>query len=174
MLLERLIAYYGVCGDEESAFIAARIGQYTEGAQEQLFNVITQECGKRYGFPDLKQLNKAFQTVAPDLYGKKGGAIWWFKCSCGCEYWQDLTECPLCHARETDKRAVVTSGIMPDFKNGKVIRFNKTWRRSTANNLSCYDCESQHKSFCWSFGDANYDCSERMTCPCNKCCMRAR
>lgn len=173
MLLDRLIAYYGVCGDEESAFISKRIGQYTETAQEELFNVITQDNGKRYGFPDLQKLYKAFQQVSPDGKGTGPKIYYWLKCrKCGCEFWGDLSFCPKCHDNgianmECD---AIKSSVPP---TDNVVRFNLKGRTPVNHEKVCYNCESRYGSYCYFFGDGSYDCHRRHECPCNECCMRA-
>lgn len=171
MLLERLIAYYGVCGDEESAFIAKRIDSYSEDAQDRLFEAITAENGKRYGFPDLSKLTKAFKDIRPDVDGKTENVVFWWRCKCGCEYF-DLPECPACGAKGMDERALKSAGHLPDFTKD-VVRFNKPYKTTTDGSVSCYDCEHKYGSFCWNFGVKGYDCPRRTECPCNACCMRA-
>lgn len=173
MLLERLTDYYGICGAEEAAFINKRLSMYTDQAQEQLFEIITQENGKRFGFPDLSKLSKAFAQVSPD--GKSAGpkVWWWLKCrKCGCNYWGNLMLCPACNDKgiRSIETEVVTSSFPPP---DTVIRFNKTGSRSTKDFKSCYDCKSRAGSFCWDFGKPNYDCKKRAECPCNECCMRS-
>ena len=66
MLLERLIAYYGPAGEEEMAYINRMCEMYSDSLQEELFAVITTDNGKKWGFPDLKALKKAFCEVKPD------------------------------------------------------------------------------------------------------------
>lgn len=177
MLLDRLIAYYGFAGMEETEFINKRIGEYTEEAQNKLFGIITAESSKRYGFPDLSKLSKAFAEVRPD--GSEGDGkparVWWAKCTvCGQEYWGDLMYCPVCHIRgnKVSEHKCVVSDIMPNFEH-QVIRFNKPFRTSTNGSPSCYDCDSRIGSFCWYFGQKDFDCPRRSECACNTCCMRA-
>ncbi len=175
MFLERLSDYFGTCGAEEAAWIEKRIGNYTEEAQEKLFEVLTSENSKRYGFPDISKLTKAFASVRPDGEEGKPKCIWWLKCNvCGCEYWGDLAACPSCHTRGKKERSagVVKAQFLPDFTK-EVVRFNKPWRLSTSADTSCYDCDSRAGSFCFFFGDPKYDCNKRTVCHCNTCCMRA-
>ena len=172
MLLDRLTAYYGIGGAEETAFITKRIESYTEEAQDRLFELITADCSKRYGFPDLQKLYKVFAEVRPDGKDTDQKVWYWFKCSnCGTQYWHDLMYCPACLSRgeKCQKVEIIKSAVPP---TDSVIRFNKTQLFSDGLNKSCYECST--RQFCWNFGDAAYDCQSRLECPCNACCMRAR
>ena len=173
MLLERLTAYYGIGGVEETNFINSRIDSYSEAAQERLFEAITADCSKRFGFPDLQKLYRFFNEIAPD--GKKEGPKVWFwrKCrKCGCEFWSDLMYCPSCYRQgiKNLEADIKTSSNRP---GPEVIRFNKPGPYSDGNYKACADCEKRMGSFCYWFGVETYDCLKRSDCPCNECCMRA-
>lgn len=180
-LLERLIKYYGACDEEEVSFINKRIDLYSDRAQEELFEVITAENGKRFGFPDLQHLKKAFASVSVD--GKTGvtNGYKWRKCSiCGCEFSIDFMFCPGCYQKgtRTIARCDTTTVIRSEFPPHKgVIYYNKSGLTPMfEGDTSCYDC--QHKgdsgSGCPYFGKANFDCNKRSYCPCASCCMRYR
>ena len=174
MLLERLTDYYGICGAEEAAFINKRVESYSEMAQEELFDLITSDNGKRFGFPDLQHLKKAFAQIAPD--GTKGPRIYyWRVCrKCKSAFWSNLMYCPECHRKGDDHMEAdcARSSMAPV----NVIRFNKSYLKDTVHNppeTTCYDCGFNSTGHCPSFGNSKFDCLKRTVCPCNECCMKA-
>lgn len=180
-LLERLVKYYGAGNEEEVSFINRRIGSYTEKAQEELFEVITAENGKCFGFPDLKHLKAAFASVTADGNTGNTKTYSWRRCGiCGCEFDLEMSFCPGCYQKGERKpidssMVAVTKSPFPPPKN--VVYYNKLGLTPMfEGDVSCYDC--QHKgdsgSGCPYFGKSNYDCNKRSECPCANCCMRYR
>ena len=173
MLLDRLTAYYGIGGAEEIEFINRRIDSYTEAGQERLFDLITAECSKRYGFPDLQKLNKVFADVAPDGSACTQKRWFWRVCrKCGAQFWDDLMFCPVCFRKgEKVTEADLKTSSTPPGK--EVIRFNKCGFYEDGNYKPCVTCVHGTNGRCPSFGNAKFDCMKRVDCPCNECCMRA-
>ena len=181
MLLERLMSYYGKGGSEEIAYITRMCELYSEARQEEIFEYLTAEKGKKWGFPDLKDLKKAFYEVKPDEERETPACWWWNVCNkCGAQFWGNLPYCPIC----CDKGIVnergnphqdfsVKHSDVPPGKN--VLRFNKPYYRTGVipnDTVSCYECKDRGDSFCRFFADPRFDCNRRSECPCNACCMR--
>lgn len=181
MLLERLMSYYGKGGSEEIAYITRMCELYSESRQDELFSVITADNGKKWGFPDLKALKKAFCDVKPDEEREMPSSWWWYVCNkCGTQFWGDLSACPTCFNKGVmNERGYphqdfsVKRSQLPPGK--EVMRFNKPYYGTgyiQGDKDSCYTCQKRGNSFCRFFADPRFDCNRRSECPCNECCMR--
>lgn len=175
-LLDRLSAYYGFPSAEEIAFVEKNAGAYSLNAQEAVYNYITENRVKKFGFPDIAFLAKAFKAVGARQ--SAGRRYIWHKCKdCGHEYAANLMTCPACWKRGIDCAVyeTVTSREKPPLK---ITRFNKPATRifnglnAFENEMSCYDCPKNDFSFCALFGNPAKQCSQDdfTNCQCIQCC----
>ena len=171
MLAEKLEDYYGLGDGEAKAYIAAHIGGYEAADEERLFSFITETRPKKYGFPDITALLKAFATVKPSRTPQK---YFWRVCAeCDAEYAYNLPVCPACWRNGLECRfsAVRVSTEKPPLK---VIRYNKQSTTHFDGKPPCYDCQSVDFSYCQNFGNPKWECRDMRDCHCVQCCMEVR
>lgn len=179
MLVERLESYFGVSEDSETNdFIIKEVAKYNEQGQDELYRWIVDNRAKRFGFPDISFMQKAFKAVRPSNARK----YFWAVCSrCKSPYWYSMPFCPKCWDNGTacNSRAVKISPEKPQIR---IARYNKdyTLNAEISGNSSgekiCYDCENRELSFCQHFGDYEYTCpqSDFYYCKCKQCCTEKK
>lgn len=175
MLVERLESYFGMSDTETAGYILKREQAYDESGLEDIYQWVITNRNRRFGFPDVSFMGKAFAAIKPR--GEK--TYFWAVCSeCGGGYWNNLPYCPHCWEKGflCSSRAVHTGKEKPPVN---VIRYNKPYtggieKGQDAKELICYDCASREMSWCSWFGNPDHECREFRECRCKSCCVIAK
>lgn len=163
MIINELEGFYGKATEEEKQWVAERIDRLSEEEQQNFLHTLHQE--HKNGFPSISIMKNILARVT----GKRQTGFFWAVClECGCEYDYGLPMCPSCYKKGLECRAVEikTSELKPP---AKVIRYNKP-----CGENNCYNCDKTELSFCYHFGQTNWECHNLSTCPCASCCIKEK
>ena len=167
MLLEQLQKYFGEADEETSDFIREHSEGYTEEEEKRIYSWIIEKKSKKFGFPDINFLARAFREFASEQ--KK---YFWCICDvCGKGYDYSLPVCPHCYkeGKLSNRYKVRVSDTKPP---ASVPKYNKAVLRNYDERGSCYDCEQSALSFCDKFGNPFHNCKDFRNCQCKACCTR--
>lgn len=171
MLINKLRDYYGFPGSEEQRYLDRVTSGMSETRQNELAEIIIQNCQKKYGFPDVYRLSKFIQEA--ERSAPQSRTCYWSVCNdCKAEFDYRFQKCPVCFSKGAEssgyKVKVSTEGIP-----GKVIRWNQFKMTDEGDGTFCVSCENRDRGYCRWFGDPNHFCdkSDFEYCDCKKCCI---
>lgn len=168
MLKEKLVEYYGDIPKVQDELINKKCLGYTLDDEEKLFEYITENCPRNFGFPDVSKLSTAFKEILPSNTPRKYSCC---VCSqCGTYYHTTMMFCPECWKK--GERVMQRSILIQDDDIPNVIHYNQGYGTSTEEMPSCYNCIRDKKTYCKNFGRPNFFCEEMRECECNSCCVK--
>lgn len=167
MIINELEGFYGRATEEQKQWVAERIEKLGDEEQQNFLHILHQEHKK--GFPSIFIMKGILERVT----GKKQRTFYWSVCQeCGCEYDFNLPMCPSCYKQGLECRivAVKVSELNPP---AKVIRYNKPYFGDGKEKI-CYDCEYTELSYCYHFGQTDWNCRNLQQCKCASCCVKEK
>lgn len=167
MIINELEGFYGRATDEEKQWVAERVEKLNEEEQQNFLHEL--HLNHKKGFPNIYIM----KSILAKITGKRQTGFFWAVClECGCEYDYNLPICPSCYKNGLECRSVEikASELKPP---AKVIRYNKQYLGDGKEKI-CYDCENTELSFCYHFGQANWECRNLQQCKCASCCINLK
>jgi hypothetical protein len=167
-MIDKIQMAYGFLSEETKDWVNNNLQRLSENDRANYMDYLAMEWPKRKGIPNKETLQKVLTKIT----GKGPKKYFWAVCmECGCEYDFDLPMCPACYKKglECRMKAVTVSDNKPP---AKVIRYNKQY--FSQEEKICYDYEFTELSFCYHFGQTDWECRNLSSCKCASCCIKIK
>ena len=164
-MIDKIQMAYGFLSEETKDWVNNNLQRLSENDRANYMDYLALEWPKRKGIPNKETLQKVLTKIT----GKGPKRYFWAVCmECGCEYDFDLPMCPACYKKGLECR-MKTVKVSDNKPPAKVIRYNKP-----CGENNCYNCDKTELSFCYHFGQTNWECHNLSTCLCASCCIKEK